>query len=230
MNLISISKITLALASLTIFFQITSPESHGKESEEPYRLPITRGLKTKDRLSFNFWNGEYPSPIIDLNSKSKGQTKIQAFTTLRTLEKMKSCTILNGIYHPWSKTANSATNYYSITAIQEYDVLDSSHFGISKTKGNSRIIDVIYLAEGSCKGKSILNKVEKTIEFSCSDLDNKKLATKTSKEDKFDEQWIQLKCQEGGDAFIRDKDLLKIPGAKEGTLLSYGKVGPAKED
>lgn len=60
---------------------------------ESYALPIVRNEKKEVHLAYKFWNGEYPSPVIDMNSKIKGTTKIKAFKSVRDLKDNIDCTI-----------------------------------------------------------------------------------------------------------------------------------------
>ena len=187
-----------------------------------YLLTVVRDGKRQTRLAAAFWSGEYPSPIIDVLSQKNGVTTVRAFKSLRELTEPVSCTIQNGLYHPWSKDKISAVNYYSIIALIEYESLkQQSLHGIALQKDDV-ITQVVYHAEGICGGK--LAKDKKEIEFYCDSLLNTDNFKALHNKDSFSEQWIQLKCSEKYEAFIQDSALLNHKGVLEGEIAGYGKI------
>ncbi len=200
-----------------------------------YRLPVTRDGQTRTRLAYDFWSGEYPLPVIDLKSGVKGETKVQAYTSLRKLNKTVDCTIKNGIYNPWSKTASSAKTYYTISPVVEYEAKEKfilGEGGIDETdtphlQPGDRVIDEIPLAEGYCQFTVVQGKARRQAQAACDELRSGEMKLLEAP-DGFNEQWIYLSCGEGYDAFIQDKSLLAVPGAAEGEVIEDGKVGPKK--
>ncbi len=219
-------------------------------AQSSYKLDIVRDGKTQQKMTFNSWSGEYPQPVIDVNSKVQGSTSIQAYKSLRNLTESLSCTVKNGIYHPWSLTnQKNGTIYYTIKAQEDYQVrkqtsLDSFVFDSQNPSGRKEtynfapgdfLENIYYASEGTCIGNQVQiikkQRITAEISFSCEALDNKnifKRLTPQSVKDDTLEQWLYVSCTEGYKAFIRDTDLLKTPNVKEGTIVEYGVVGPAK--
>lgn len=71
-----------------------------------------------EKVAYNDWSGEYPGPVIDVNSKVAGSTKIKVYKSLRGLNDLQPCQIINGIYHPWSQTKHSVLRFYSIIDLE----------------------------------------------------------------------------------------------------------------
>ena len=198
-----------------------------------YVLPIIRDGKKMDKVAYNAWSGEYPGPVIDVNAQKSGSTQIKIYKSLRDLNTSQSCRIVNGIYHPWSKTKNSLLRFYSIIDFQEYVSLIDQVIDEQNIKKGDLVAQVRYLSEGYCGGLLSSKKVkDKELELNCSELEdhNKfRLTRGKTGENKFLEQWLQVKCIEGHIGFVRDKELLKFKGVKEGSILGYGEVGPASQ-
>lgn len=215
-----------------------------------YKLEVTRNGKTQQKMTFNIWSGEYPQPVIDVNSKVQGTTQIQAYKSVRDLTERPVCTIKNGIYHPWSSTnTKNGTIYYSIKAQEDYQArrkttLESFVFDPQNPAGKKEtyhfepgdlLQNIYYASEGTCIGTQTQivkkQKISAEISFACEALDNKnifkRLTPQSVKDDNL-EQWLYLSCEEGYKAFIRDMELLNTPSVKEGTIVEYGVVGPAQ--
>jgi hypothetical protein len=212
-----------------------------------YKISINRDNKTFKKMVYAYWSGEYPMPVIDVSSQSKGNTKIEAYKSLRDLKEKVECTISNGIYHPWSSdNKKTKTIFYSIKAQEDYAVIKKTSYEMfsmdEKTSTiqavqtplnpGDQIQDIYYAGEGTCSGTHVtkVNKKRfaKEIDFNCELVDDRKSFKRLTPAHKDDviEQWLYVSCQEGYKAFITDEALLKSPGAKEGTIKEYGTVGP----
>jgi hypothetical protein len=195
-----------------------------------YKLPVTRDGKTVTRVASTMWSGEYPGPVIDVNSRKAGTTTIEAYASPRQLSQTVSCTIGNGIYHPWSKTKNSVINFYSLTSLVEFDVVkDVALQGdedISLSKG-SKVSEVIYYGEGYCGAVAVSGSQRKLLAIHCDAIYDNEALVKSTKDDEFHEQWLHVRCAEGTTAFVEDSALLSQKGVKPGRIKGYGNVGPA---
>lgn len=190
-----------------------------------YKLPVTRNGVTVTKVAAPFWQSEYPGPVIDVRSRKSGTMTVQAYQSLRKLDSPVACTIKHGIYHPWSKTNNSALHYYTITPVEDYKALKTAKLEEYTIHAGDIITNVVYLSEGFCKG----NLKNRPIEFTCSALqENPQDFQLLGKADNGSrpEQWLYLKCEEGHKAFIQDSALLKTKGVKKGVIIKYGEVGP----
>ena len=211
--------------ALVLFIAAALPSgaSAGSPKITAYRLPITRDGKTVTRLSYDFWSGEQPAPVIDLNSAAKGSTKVSAYASLRTLDKKVGCTIKNGVYHPQARTANSAKAYYTITPVVEYEATKSVTLEGDWTAAlhpGDKVVDLIPLGEGQCRFTVVQGKTRRDIEMvACETPDATPGLKRVAPAEKYSEQWIYLTCAEGYPAFIRDQGLLAAPGAHEKTAM-----------
>ncbi len=213
----------------------------------PYQLTVVRNGVSYLQVAGNFWQGEYPGPVIDVNSSKKGKTTIQGWTSLRQLDTRKNCTIQNGIYHPWSSTPNSVINYYTLAPVYEYMVIQDLPQDVASTLDTDpgtkisvgdKIINVFYLSEGYSTATLVQGKKETTIGLSWDALEihpeyfslQKKTESlvKTTLDDgsvyESSEQWLYLNCKEGYKVFVQDTDLLAQKGVKEGDITDYGSV------
>lgn len=188
-----------------------------------YKLPVTRDGVTKTRVAYNNWIGEYPIPVINVNAKKRGFTSISAYRSLRKLNQPVSCTIKNGLYHPWSKTKNSAVTYYSLVALASYRAKKNTKIEKQMIKKGDLIDNVHALGEGYCSGQLVSGRQKKSIEFDCGDVDPPTFQEK-SDGNHFHEQWVYLSCRQGYKAFVQDKALLKEPGVTQGRITDYGDV------
>lgn len=196
-----------------------------------YTLPVVRDGKKAIRLAYDFWSGEYPGPIIDLNSKTPGETTVRAYASLRDLSQSRDCAIQNGLYHPWSDDKKSLIAFYTLTAVKTYRSDKDQEFNGKKIKKGDRISQVIYLAEGTCQGKLSRpgEKGETIEEYTCDEIDNPAdYVLLEGRDDPFLEQWLYVACGDGTKAFVQDKQLLAAPGAKEGQVVTYGTVKAAE--
>ncbi len=204
-----------------------------------YQLPITRDGKTKTMLAYNNWSGEYPGPVIDVPK----DLTVVGYKSLRTMKEKKSCDIKKGLYHPWGNSP-SAFNLYSIVDVLKYTALETvpvEEMFTYDSEGNSTqinainkgevITNVIYLSEGWCSADLVsADKKSTKVEFFCDyalDQQGMKNNNPSASLSNF-EQWVHLKCENGGSVFISDKDFLAQPGVYEGIIGGYGDVYPAK--
>lgn len=207
---------------------------------QSYKLPITRNGVTAKQVAQNFWGGEWPGPVVDVNSsKAGGSTTIQAYTNLRNPkpEDRVSCTIKNGVYNPWAKDNQdpSAIVYYTISGITDYDVIQSTVIweGIGpkiKAVKGSVIENVVYYGENFCGAILKIGKNRKPVTGNCDAFANKKFFIPKSTNTNFPrEQWLYLECAETKDgtpihAFVQDDDILKQSGIQRGCFPEYGSI------
>lgn len=189
-------------------------------NEDPYTLPITRDGVTHTMLAYNFWSGEYPSPVIDVQADLNKTRKIMGYPTLRKPNKKKSCTIKAGIYHPWSQDKTSLINYYTIVPNVRYLVERSTMLDNIRLKKGDELNEEIYLSEGFC---SYLLNGESAVETMCLGAEDKRFKRIESPSHPA-EQWLYLRCMEGDKLFVQDSDLLTQTGVVEGQIIGYGEV------
>ncbi len=218
-----------------------------------YKLEVVRNGTTHLQVALNTWQSEYPSPVIDVSSKKKnGTTQIKGWESLRQLTVSKSCTIKNGLYHPWSQTKNSVINYYTLAPAVDYvvtkdvpvDVASAFYPEVGNSvalKAGDELVNIVYLAEGISMATLVSNSTEQYIYADYGALENaeyftKTLETKALKSVTYEdgttydanEQWLYVKCAEGYNVFVEDTELLKQKGVKEGNVTGYGEIEGAQ--
>ena len=157
---------------------------------------IVRDVQDRERVHYPFWSGEYPGPVVDVFAKKPGETTVQVQTSYSKLGARMSCTIKNGLYHPWSETENSVNGYFTVTAHKEYELLKDFSFesprydektgdvkiDVVTAAKSDRLTKVIDLAEGYCGAELIQDagRVQKAIDFSCDLTEDAPTFQKTS--------------------------------------------------
>jgi len=213
------------------FFTAIAVSSSAQADATAMQIPVTRGGETKTRVSYQFWSGEYPGPVIDVGGSNKGMTIVKAHRSLRNPGKPVNCEIKNGLYHPWSHEKNSVLSYYTVVATYNYLVLqdtlidndDSRLDPVRAVKGSS-LQNVVYYGENICGGTIVNTGARAEVSFSCEIVDDKLTFKKTTPNDAFVEQWIHINCADSTKAFVQADALLKQRGVKRGDIADYGKV------
>ncbi len=237
---------TIGIILSTLFFIASASAELGT-----YKLEVERNGVKSLQVAMNTWQGEYPGPVIDVSSKKKNKTTtVKGWESLRELTVQKSCTIANGLYHPWSQTKNSVVNFYTIAPVLDYvvmkDITNPQDLGLSALyeadsvpmiKANSEIVNFMYLAEGGAMATLLQDDKELYLYLSYDSLEKPEYFTKTLEtkalktvieEDgstyDVNEQWLYVKCVEGYNVFIEDTALLSQKGVKQGNITGYGDI------
>jgi hypothetical protein len=180
---------------------------------DTYELPVTRDGVTTTRVAVNNWLGEYPSPDMSVASP----ITVKGYESVRALTAPADCAITPGRYHPDAKTKTSALEFFTLVPLETYSVTADAKIDNAVFKKGDKLIDVVYLAEGACRGMLVKGKAKpKLVEFDCGGVYDSKAFTMTSKRDeKFNEQWVHVQCTDGHKAFVRDQALLEAPGVTQ---------------
>ncbi|MDD5359931.1 MAG: hypothetical protein PHI02_06660 [Sulfurovaceae bacterium] len=198
--------------------------------EVPYKIDIIRNGKAHHQVAYNFWSGEYPSPVINVHAGKNGKTTIEGYVSMRDKKERKICTIKNGLYHPWSKDKNSYINFYTIVPVESYEVISTPANDLAEKslKTGDKIINIVYLGEGESQGILQSNSNEDTLIYFQSQIfeNNPKIFKSIENISTYnnDEQWLYLKCDERYNVFVEDKDILSQKGIKKGQITSYGEI------
>jgi len=195
---------------------------------DSYALPITRNGVTHLMVAYNFWSGEYPKPVIYVKHSQNNWTRIKGYTSLRTPNKKKVCSIKTGIYHPWSKDKISLINYYSIIPKVDYMAKKNTILDSQKIKKGDILENEVYIAEGSCS--YLLNRKKKITTVCIENSAEIPTEFKRIKNPSYaPEQWLYLNCHEGYHIFVQDIDLLRQPNVRKGKISGYGRVTASTE-
>ena len=220
---------------LKILLSLTMLSNIALYAEEvPYKIDIIRNGKVHHQVAYNFWSGEYPSPVINVHAGKNGKTTIAGYVSMRDKKERKICTIKNALYHPWSKDENSYINLYTIVPVESYEILSAPSYDIQRELGETnlkagdKILNIVYLGEGYSEGILHSNANEDTLVSFQSQLfeNNPKIFKRIENISTYqkDEQWLYLKCDEGYNVFVEDKDILSQKGIKEGQTTGYGEI------
>ncbi len=174
-------------------------------------------------VTYNFWSGEYPKPVIYIQPTANGWARIRGYESLRNPGRKEVCTVKTGLYHPWSKDNTSLINYYTIIPKVTYVARQNTTLNNRRIKKGDILDNEFYLAEGDCS--YLLNKKKKITTFCLGDAAEFQRIEKPAHPS---EQWLYIKCREGYNVFVRDTDLLRQLGVKKGVIKGYGKVAPPR--
>ena len=205
----------LSIPILLLTFTFTNANN-----EKSYTIPITRNGVTQTMIAYNFWRGEYPTPVIDVKASKKRWNKIFGYSSLRKVDKKRACTIRSGLYHPWSKDITSIINFYSVIPKIDYIVKKDTKLEDEILKKGDKLENEVYLSEGYCK--YTLNSKRSFESFCISDDNREFKLIKHPTHNK--EQWLYLECKEGYNIFIKDEDLLTQKNVSKGAIKGYGEV------
>ena len=170
-------------------------------------------------VAINFWRGEYPGPVIDIQPSKNGWSEIMGYSSLRNPANKKVCSVKAGTYHPWTKDNISLISYYSIIPRIDYVSQLDTILENTKVKEGDKLQREVYLSEGFC---SYLFNGETKLETQCVDKPDQFQAINYPAHSS--EQWLYLSCREGHKVFVQDSDLLNQPNVREGQISGYGEV------
>ncbi|MBO9668664.1 MAG: hypothetical protein J7501_17835, partial [Bdellovibrio sp.] len=168
----------------------------GTQIQGKYKLPITRDGQKKTRLAYNDWSGEWPHPVIVVGNAKSGNTTIQGFASARDLTTPQSCTIKNGIYHPWSQNSPSLINYYTFIYQTEFIALQDMTYDKVKVPKGARLVDMVPSSEGWVGITVVIGKSKREIELFGNDLYDPMKFKQVLPTDDFWEQWLHMQCSE----------------------------------
>ena len=201
------------------------PEFHLREKTMLARI-VRHGI-ARNMVIYAFWSGEYPRPVIQIKGVRNGWTTVQGYRSLSEPKRRRDCTVRSGIYHPWSDDEISLIDYYSLIPQVNYTALKNTKLDERRIKRGDRLYNEVYLAEGSCTYKLNNRKyitttcIENAIEGS---IENSREFRRTKAPAHPREQWLYLRCREGYNVFVQDRDLLQQPNVTKGKITGYGKV------
>lgn len=209
----------LILCLLTVFQNAIAIDYRSRN------VKVHRNGKSKLRVIYKFWSGEYPEPVIDVGQHDRGFTTIKAFASMEKLDIPVQCTILNGLYHPWVEEKLSLDAYYTIAGLTRVKILDDTTFDEYQFKSGDYIDGIYFLEDNFCSGLVHTAKKDYRIEFQCGRFKKAGGYFDVHEEDpNYYEQWLAFNCKEGYQAYARDQFLLKQPNIKPGEIVEHGKV------
>lgn len=196
-----------------------------------FLLDMTRNGVTHSMVVHDFWSGEYPGPVVAIGKSNKGKTTILGSSSMRNPMKDQSCTVSNGLYHPWADRTKTPYEIYTVTGITEYVASKDVEISYSEVVGQTsklklaageKLTRAVYLGEGFCQ--YVVGNTQKEIQTDCAEIGDNTDLVKTDYPTHATEQWIKFSCLDGGEAYVAVDDLLTQEGVQEGQIASYGSV------
>lgn len=223
----------MVMSLATIFLSLTAAAAEVPTAPASYLLDVTRDGKAMTEVVYDWWSGEWPGPIVNVNAEAPGETTIQAFSGLQVLDTPVSCTIKNGLYHPWGDSP-SLVSFHSIVPESNYTAKVAVDFPFDDRSGVTQTAhlapgDVLrrltYDSEGYCTVMIPVNGALVQGQISCDQI-LPQVQFDAYVGEGVEEQWFSMACAEGTTAFVQDSALLAQPGIKEGQFGEYGTVKP----
>lgn len=224
----SLKRQALALMAIAGTFTIAT-----QSEAASYRLDMTRNGVVHEMVVYDFWSGEYPSPVVAIGKSDKGTTKVIGSTSMRKLVNDTACTVSNGLYHPWAEKTKTPYEIYTVAGNTEYTAtkdievtfFDNSAAGETKkltVANGEKLTQAVYLGEGFCQ--YVVGNTRLEIQTDCAQVGDNIDFAKTDLPAHPTEQIIKFSCKEGIDVYVTVDHLLKQKGVKEGQIESYGSV------
>lgn len=175
-------------------------------------------------LVFGFWQGEYPSPVVQLDRplRTKVRTDPCGGTTV------KGCTAPAGLYHPWAKdTQRPEGTSFGVRTMPEAYTLAKPHSVAGQKLAQGTTVTVLtYLSEGLCSMEANGQRLEDMCPGTGPHDDT--IWKRTGGEQPEPVQMVQVRCTGGSTGWlVVDDALMGTAGVREGLLQGYGEVAPA---
>ncbi len=172
------------------------------------------------KLVFGFWQGEYPSPVLQLDRPLR--TKVLADPCGGTVE--KGCTAPAGLYHPWAKDSDRPGDLrFAVRTMPETYTLSKDHTVAGRPLKKGTEVQVLtYLSEGFCT----MTAEGVVLEDMCpgtspGDTTWQKVGSGNDQP----VQMVEVACDGGSKGWlVVDDDLMKQAGVREGQMEGYGEV------
>ena len=97
------------------------------------------------RTVFRFWPGEYPDPVLQVNSPVTLKV-----ATDPCAAPSRECQVSAGLYHPWVENLPARVQFRSRTAPTVYIAGDADKLAGDPVEAGTEVTVLTYLAEGMC--------------------------------------------------------------------------------
>jgi len=168
------------------------------------------------RTVFPFWAGEYPSPVIQIDSPIEHMVADAPCDGAT-----RRCTIPAGLYHPWSQELPGGVAFGSRTAPQIYIAQKAHRFeGGTEIKAGQEVVVTTYLSEGFCAMEINGTAIEDMCPGTGGDHWTEKPRTAPQ-----DDQVLKVPCDGGQPGWlVVDDAFIARPDVGEGEITGYGDV------
>ena len=193
------------------------------------RVATTAGVDAQDlsvgcpagTLAYDGWSGEYPGPILQVNSP----ITVPGLSIVCDEKPSLNCTVPAGLYHPWSEV--SRAEFKTVGVVRRYMATQDARLGGQAIPKGTEVVEQFYMAEGMC-GMSVNGQAieDDCIGHNAMSSRFKELPAATPGFE--NQQYLGVTCAEGHKAWIRiTKKIMTMPQVQEGEILQYGEVGPS---
>ncbi|MDB2447464.1 hypothetical protein N9W79_02435, partial [bacterium] len=182
----------------------------------------------------NYWSGEYPGPVVNI----KKETLLNVFSSYKLPSKDKTCTVLRGQYHPWTKSPKrevvqgNKIRKYKLTSnrhiIQgplrnaKLNEKNKKHTNVNLMIRKNAQVDVLsYFSEGVC----LLRVGKQHIESDCPNTKNFTLIAPKKPQEHAPLQFFKAGCKEGGKVWVKvEGSLFKKDTIEKGSIVQWGQT------
>jgi hypothetical protein len=165
------------------------------------------------RLVVGFWSGEYPHPVVQVNSAVSAKVR-----DAQCGESTRACTVPPGLYHPWATEPDkpAGAEFNTLTKPSRY----------TKSSGSERELVVLtYLAEGAC-----LMQIDggEVTEDMCPGTSDDGWVQDEAKPVP-DVQLMRVACTNGDPGWVHvDEAFMALDGVVEGQMVGWGEVSKSQ--
>ncbi|MCO4745257.1 MAG: hypothetical protein KC912_10755 [Proteobacteria bacterium] len=185
-------------------------------SEEPSAGRTPAGLTEKAACApgglqrVNFWDGEYPHPVIDVTEA----VTVPAYADPCDAKSSTKCTLEAGVYHPWS----AGEAFVTLRAVQQFTASEALTVEGRAIKKGETVEIPSYMAEGYCRWRVRGEEFEAM----CPDVAGLAMVEAAGSAP----SEVQL-LDPGCGKWVEVTGLLAHDKVRDGVILGYGSVGPA---
>ncbi len=190
--------------------------------------PSGQGTCPDGRLVRPGWQGEYPMPILHVQTDAP----LPARSSACAPQADRSCRPTPGVYHPWSRSlppaGAKADRFVTVRGVDRWRMLrEHRPEGWRETLPAGAVVEVLFYAgEGYCEERVEGGAVDVQ---PCPDLWPEGTAERIAPaEEPAETQLVRVPCAQGGAAWLEGSAaIFEQASVAEGELIEYGQVGPA---
>ncbi|MBO85324.1 MAG: hypothetical protein CL927_08190 [Deltaproteobacteria bacterium] len=175
---------------------------------------------TDGQVVFSFWQGEYPSPAVQLDQPLRTRVLTDPCGGSVT----RGCSAPAGLYHPWAspKDKPAGAGFGVRTRPSTYTVRKDHSVGGTRLVKGDTVAVLTTLSEGFC----ILSAHGQILEDRCpSDAPSNDLWQRSSHDDRSAVQMIKVPCAGGNTGWlVVDDAFMEQDGVRAGQIHGHGDV------
>ena len=193
-----------------------APQAEATKAPKPAPSPLGCPEGT---FASDGWPGEYPSPVLQVNSPTLMAAQSNPCDTSATI----SCAVPAGLYHPWSEVTEA--KYSTVGPVTTYVTLKELELGGKTLPPDTKVVEQYYSSEGMC---GLLINGESVDDMCPSNQDTTNLYKElpNPSADFGLHQYVQVTCVNGKKGWLLASTLLEKEEVVTGSISQYGEVAP----